>query len=40
VPKVIKIAINVGAGEAVANKNVIEKFKNKYQQLRDKINDY
>ncbi len=25
VPKVIKIAINVGAGEAVANKNVIEK---------------
>ena len=25
VPKVIKIAINVGAGEAVTNKNVIEK---------------
>ena len=25
VPKVIKIAINVGAGEAVVNKNVIEK---------------
>jgi len=24
VPKVIKIAINVGAGEAVTNKNVIE----------------
>jgi len=25
VPKIIKIAINVGAGEAVTNKNVIEK---------------
>jgi large subunit ribosomal protein L5 len=25
VPKIIKIAINVGAGEAVSNKNVIEK---------------
>ena len=25
VPRIIKVAVNVGAGEAVTNKNVIEK---------------
>ncbi len=33
VPKIIKIAINVGAGEAVTNKNVIEKIQEQLMMI-------